>query len=234
MNKRGERRARQCVIVALDEPWAISKRWISRLKGKVWGFKIGSILYAERGPALVRELTKQKLNVFLDLKYHDIPNTVQFSVKRSFEWGAKLVTVHATGGRSMLSGVSEFQKKSRQILAVTVLTSFSDEDLKDVGVSFPVSEQVNRLAALAIGSGIQGLVCSAHEVKNLREKFPNAVLVVPGVRFEQRNDDQKRVATAGEALRNGASYLVVGRAITGERDWKKAWEKLTGSLAEIS
>ena len=219
------------MVVALDDDWKKSKVWVKRLRGKVWGFKVGSILFAERGPSVVESILGEGHRVFLDLKYCDIPNTVEKAVKTAFSWGVDLLTVHAFGGRPMLEACSQHQSKKQKIVAVTVLTSLERKDLRELGLDRDVSEQVRALGQLAISSGIAGLVCSPLEVRMLRQQFPGSVLVTPGVRIAESHD-QKRTATLTDALDSGSSLVVLGRALTESKDWESTWAQLISSSEE--
>jgi orotidine-5'-phosphate decarboxylase len=180
--------------------------------------KVGMELYYAAGNALIAELRSRGYRIFLDLKLHDIPNTVAGGVRSATRAGAELVTVHASGGGAMLRAAAEGAKipDGPRLLAVTVLTSMDAAELAAVGVNCAPADQVLRLARLAKDSGINGMVCSAEEVGTLRTELgPEAILVVPGIRPSgAASDDQRRVATAGEAIARGASMLVVGRPIT--------------------
>lgn len=219
------------MVVALDDDWKKSKVWVKRLRGKVWGFKVGSILFAERGPSVVESILGEGHRVFLDLKYCDIPNTVEKAVKTAFSWGVDLLTVHAFGGRPMLEACSQHQSKKQKIVAVTVLTSLERKDLRELGLARDVSEQVRALGRLAISSGIAGLVCSPLEVRMLRQQFPGSFLVTPGVRIAESHD-QKRTATLTDALDSGSSLVVLGRALTESKDWESTWAQLISSSEE--
>lgn len=221
------------VAVALDSNWKESKVWLKRLKGRVWGFKIGSILFSEKGPQIIDEVRSAGFKVFLDLKFCDIPNTVSGAVKESFGWGVNLLTVHASGGRAMLEAAAKLQKAQQLVAAVTVLTSMDQTDLTDIGVSRLLQDQVSALGRLSIEAGIRGLVCSPHEVARLRSQFPQAFLVTPGVRLREAHD-QKRVATLREAIENGSSLVVLGRALTEAKDWESTWQELISSLDGMS
>jgi orotidine-5'-phosphate decarboxylase len=222
------------VVIALDSSWRDVCIWLERLKGKIWGFKVGSILFSEKGPEAVEAIRNAGFRVFLDLKYHDIPNTVQHATREAFRWGVNLLTVHASGGQKMLEAAAKEQKKDQIIVAVTVLTSLDSADLKDMGIAGSVEDQVIRLARLSYSSGILGHVCSVHEVARLRQEFATSFLVTPGVRIEPAKDDQKRTASLSEALDRGSSLVVVGRALTDAPDWEKAWQTLTSSLDATS
>lgn len=217
-------------VVALDTDWKSCKIWVERLSSEVWGFKVGSALYTEKGPKIIEKILNYNAKVFLDLKFHDIPNTVQQSVRNAFKLGASLVTVHGSGGEIMLKAAAAEQSNKKFVLSVSVLTSMSDEDLTSVGISRPVADQFDILAHLAMSSGIRGLVCSAAEVGSLRKKFPKAFLLVPGLRLNGSVHDQKRVGTPQEIFRHGADLAVLGRALTEADDWKQAWKKIKSSL----
>jgi len=162
--------------VALDDEWRSAKIWLERLRGRLWGFKVGSVLFAERGPGVIDEILSSGFRVFLDLKYHDIPNTVQLSVRRAISWGVSLVTVHASGGRQMLEAAAAEQTKDQLVAAVTVLTSLDQTDISPLGFSDGVRDQVYRLAELAKSSSIRALVSSPQEVFELRKNIQTLFL----------------------------------------------------------
>jgi orotidine-5'-phosphate decarboxylase len=178
--------------------------------------KVGLELYLASGPSLVERLIADGYKVFLDLKLHDIPNTVAGAVRSVLPLGPALLTVHAAGGPAMLAAAADAAAGlPTQLLAVTVLTSMSAQQLEAIGVSNTPARQVERLAAMADDSGIHGLVCSPLEVSRLRALLPAAHLVTPGVRpAGAEHGDQQRVSTPWDAIRRGASQLVVGRPIT--------------------
>jgi len=185
-------------------------------------FKVGMELYYAAGNSIVQKLRDRGFNVFLDLKLHDIPNTVAGAVRSATRAGASLLTVHATGGAAMMTAAAEAASApgSPRLLAVTVLTSMDSNELAGIGIAASPAEQVLRLARLAQASGIDGMVCSTEEVSILRkETGPNTLLVVPGIRpAGSTTDDQRRVATPALAIAQGASMLVVGRPITRATD----------------
>ncbi len=210
--------ARDRLIVALDVP---SRRealeLVDRMEGTCRWFKVGMELFYAEGRPVIETLRGRGFEVFLDLKLHDIPNTVAGAVRSLESAGASLLTVHAGGGAAMMKAARGAVRSSRlRLLAVTVLTSMDAGELAGVGVVDGPAEQVSRLGRLAWDAGIDGMVCSAEEVGALREALgERALLVVPGIRSEgAETGDQRRVATPGEALRKGASMLVVGRPIT--------------------
>ena len=215
---------RQRLVVALDVPTAVAARKIVAAVGdSVSAFKVGMQLYTAEGPPIVRELVSSGRRVFLDLKYHDIPNTVGAAVREAAKLGVSMLTVHASGGSKMLRAASEAAQKVNPdllVLAVTVLTSLDDADLGTLGVRGGVVDQVLRLAALALANGCQGVVSSAHECTALRQEFGrDFAIVTPGVRPAGSGaDDQARVVTPAEAIAAGASHIVVGRPITDASD----------------
>lgn len=217
------------IAVALDGDWKSSKIWLDRLKGLVWGFKVGSILFTEKGPSVIEAIQKRGFSVFLDLKYHDIPNTVQGAVKEAFSWGVSVTTVHAAGGVEMLKAAASEQRPEQIIVAVTVLTSLDEINLRAVGVNRPLAEHMHALSELSLECGIRGLVSSPQEVASLRRRFPEAFLVTPGIRLGEAHD-QKRTGSLSQALADGSSLVVLGRALTESQDWEDSWQNLTSSL----
>jgi orotidine-5'-phosphate decarboxylase len=228
------------VIVALDFPDAEPARaLVRRLDPALCRVKVGKELFGVAGPALVRELAGAGFDVFLDLKYHDIPNTVAGACRAAVAAGAWMVNVHAAGGRAMLDAArAAIDGAPRRVLllAVTVLTSMSDADLHDIGVSGNVDDTVLRLATLAQACGLDGVVCSAREASLLRRHCgPDFVLVTPGIRPAQdAAGDQKRVVTPAAAVAAGADYLVIGRPITQAPDPLAALHRIVEELEPAS
>jgi orotidine-5'-phosphate decarboxylase len=209
---------RERLIVALDVSTAAeAQKIVSAVADSALIYKVGLQLYTAQGPQIVRDLISSGRRVFLDLKYHDIPNTVGGAVREAAGLGAHMLTVHAGGGAKMLAAAVEAAKTSRhlKILAVTVLTSMNDADLSEVGVAKTLVHHVEHLAALAAGSGCHGVVSSAREATALRSKLGQEFMIVaPGVRPSgASHGDQARVVTPAEALAAGASHIVVGRPI---------------------
>ncbi|HWZ00324.1 MAG TPA: orotidine-5'-phosphate decarboxylase [Edaphobacter sp.] len=209
---------------------------VERLGQTCHWFKVGMELYYAAGNTIVQQLSDRGFNVFLDLKLHDIPNTVAGAVRSATRAGASLLTIHATGGAAMMSAAAEAASApgSPRLLAVTVLTSMDANELAGIGIAASPAEQVLRLARLAQASGIDGMVCSAEEVATLRkETGPNTLLVIPGIRpTGSAIGDQKRIATPAEAIAHGASMLVVGRPITRATDPVQAAQAILQEIAE--
>jgi orotidine-5'-phosphate decarboxylase len=229
------------LAVALDLPNETeAMKLVDRLGGVCQWFKVGMELYYAAGNSIVQQLRDRGFNVFLDLKLHDIPNTVAGAVRSVTEAGASLLTIHAGGGRAMMSAAAEAASApgSPRLLAVTVLTSMDANELTGVGITASPADQVLRLAKLAQASGIHGMVCSAEEVAALRkETGPNTLLVIPGIRPAGTasqaafGNDQKRIATPAEAIAHGASMLVVGRPITRATDPAEAARAILREIA---
>lgn len=229
--------ARDRLIVALDVPNAAqAQKIVTALGESVSTYKVGKQLFTAAGPAVVRELVGAGLKVFLDLKYHDIPNTVAAAVRAASELGVAMLTVHASGGSAMLRAAAEAAAEAGNpplVLAVTVLTSLGDAELNEIGVPGKAQGQVMRLASLARAAGCGGVVASAQEAKSLRQQMgAGFAIVTPGVRpAGGARNDQARVATPSEAIAAGADYIVVGRPITGAQDPAQAAQAI---LDEIS
>lgn len=211
------------LIVALDVPTLNEmEEALNRLPDSIEWYKVGLELFCAEGPAILEPLKKRNKKIFLDLKLHDIPRTVANAVKTAASHGVNLMTVHAIGGRAMLEAAAEAARECAnppKLVAVTTLTSLSQDDFADLGIVRSVSDQALALGELAVSSGIDGLVTSAHEAGALRKKFPQALLVTPGIRMPDGDvGDQKRVATPAFAVQQGATHLVVGRPILQAED----------------
>jgi len=220
---------RDRLIVALDFPnQTKALALVSALSGAVSIYKIGLQLYTAAGPEIVRAVAATGARIFLDLKLHDIPNTVAKAVAAAGELGVQMLTVHLSGGRAMVEAAVEAKPPNLILLGVTVLTSATEETLRETGVDSGIHEQVIRLGELGKESGIDGLISSPHEVRPLRERLGREIkLVTPGVRPTWAvANDQKRFTTPQQALANGADYLVIGRPITAAPDPRGAVERL--------
>jgi orotidine-5'-phosphate decarboxylase len=226
------------IIVALDvDTRQEALQLVQELGGRVGLFKIGSQLFATEGPALVREIIARGEKVFLDLKFHDIPNTVLKAALAAQTLGVSMFTLHTLGGLKMMTAVADALKNSSHpqpplVLGVTILTSMGREDLMGIGIEASVQDQVVRLAHLARNSGISGLVASPVEVPLLRQQLGNAmVIVTPGIRPAGSDiNDQNRIATPAAAIKAGADFLVIGRPITAGHDRVGAVERIVGEM----
>ncbi|MDP6608588.1 MAG: orotidine-5'-phosphate decarboxylase [Vicinamibacterales bacterium] len=224
------------LLVALDVDSADRALALAdALHGHVGGFKVGSQLYTAAGPDVVRSLASRGERVFLDLKFHDIPNTVAGAVRSAAEVGVWMLTVHASGGEAMLRAARQAGgEQGPRIVAVTVLTSLDDASLAGLGVTRPLADHVVALADTARRAGIDGVVASPREIEPIRAACgPDFTIVTPGIRAAAAAgaDDQVRTATAASAIARGATYLVVGRPIIGAPDPVDAAQQLA---AEIS
>jgi orotidine-5'-phosphate decarboxylase len=215
---------RERLIVALDVASTAAARDIVAAVGdSALTYKVGMQLYTAEGPQLVRDLVTSGRRVFLDLKYHDIPNTVAAAVHEAARLGVSMLTVHASGGGKMLHAAAhaaQLVNPALQVLGVTVLTSMDENDLEKIGVPGTVQDEVLRLAALALDNGCKGIVASAREAPKLRAQFgSHFALITPGVRLAgAAHDDQARVVTPADAIAAGASHIVIGRPITEAAD----------------
>ncbi|HSV62624.1 MAG TPA: orotidine-5'-phosphate decarboxylase [Chthoniobacterales bacterium] len=221
--------AAEKLIVALDVPTAKEGlALIDSLSGAVGLFKIGLQQYTAEGPVLIRSAAK----IFLDLKLHDIPNTVAKAVEAADRLGVKMLTLHLSGGAEMIRAAVAARKSDMLLLGVTVLTSSTTETLREIGVAGEISDYVLRLARLGVENGVDGLVASPHEARALREEFGGRIkIVTPGIRPAGADPgDQKRFATPRKAIDAGADYLVIGRPITAAADPRAAVEKIVAEL----
>jgi orotidine-5'-phosphate decarboxylase len=222
------------IIVALD---VASKKeaqhLVDQLSDQISFFKIGLQLYTAEGPEIVRAVLAIGPKVFLDLKLHDIPNTVARAVESAAKLNVQILTIHLSGGAEMIRAAVASRKNNMSILGVTVLTSANEETLREVGISDKIDNHVLRLAKLGIEARIDGLVASAHEIKSLRAKFGDKItIVVPGIRPSWAEaGDQKRVMTPREALEAGADYLVIGRPITAHSNPREAVAKIIDEIS---
>ncbi|KKO46492.1 orotidine 5'-phosphate decarboxylase [Arsukibacterium ikkense] len=209
------------VVVALDyASQSDAFNLVAQLDPALCRLKVGKEMFTHFGPGLVTALQQRNFDVFLDLKFHDIPNTVAKAVQAAADLGVWMVNVHASGGSRMMTAAHEalqqFGASKPKLIAVTVLTSMEQSDLTELGILLTPAEQVEKLAALAFASGLDGVVCSAQEAIALKQKFGNNFqLVTPGIRPASSNtDDQKRIMTPAAAIAAGVDYLVIGRPIT--------------------
>ena len=224
------------IIVALDFPdEASTMKLVERINPGLCRLKIGKELFTRCGPDLVRKIVNSGYDVFLDLKYHDIPNTVANACKAAADLGVWMMNVHALGGPAMLAAARNAlsDADSPLLIAVTILTSSSDDDLKAVGINLSTADMVKRLALLSRDQGLDGAVCSAQEARDIKSSLgQNFILVTPGIRLPADDPgDQKRIVAPADAVRQGSDYLVIGRPITQADDPS---QKLLTINSEIS
>ena len=234
---------RSSLIVALDGSVEQIYAWTDQLQDEVDWVKIGMTNFYAQGPQLVADIKKKGFNIFLDLKLHDIPHQVEGAAFQLASLGVGMVTIHASGGRDMIAaarkgldaGAQSAGVKAPALLAVTVLTSMSDDTLHEIGVSASSREQVARLAQLAFAAGADGIVCSPLESALVKEVAPaGALIVTPGVRPTwAAAQDQVRIQTPAQALENGSTHLVVGRPITGADNSAEAARKVLAEMGEF-
>jgi orotidine-5'-phosphate decarboxylase len=220
------------IYVAIDTPDMERARAIATaVKRHAGGLKLGLEFFCHNGRHGVMELAELGLPIFLDLKLHDIPNTVAKSIQALAPITPAVLTVHAAGGRAMLEDAKAAAPAGTKVVAVTVLTSLDGDDLASIGVKADNQEQVERLAALAKDAGLDGIVCSGNEVSAVRRKWKDGFFVVPGIRpANAQLGDQKRVMTPRGAIDAGASILVIGRPVTGAADPALALREIAGTL----
>jgi orotidine-5'-phosphate decarboxylase len=226
------------VIVALDFPDQYSTmQLVERLQPELCRLKVGKELFTRCGPELVTQLVKRGFDVFLDLKYHDIPNTVARACQAAADLGVWMLNVHALGGPTMLAAAREALsgKDAPCLIAVTILTSSTASDLAAVGIHRSPQEMVLKLAALTQQAGLDGVVCSAQEAAMLRQQHDDGfVLVTPGIRPANASlDDQSRVMTPVEAIRQGSTYLVIGRPVTRGEDPVRILTTINSEISEL-
>ena len=225
---------RERIIVALDfDRFEVAKSLVETLKDVAF-YKVGLQAFLKYGPEILRFLEKRKKNVFLDLKFKDIPNTVFWAVKSSMKYDPRFVSIHLSGGSEMIKKAVLASKDSNdmKVLGVSVLTSFSDEDLSETGVKMKTEDAVVKLCSLGVESGLDSFVCSPMEIKPLRKKFRGQIrLVTPGIRPHwAAKGDQKRVFTPKMAIEAGADYLVIGRPITASKDPEGAFKVILNEI----
>ena len=211
------------IIVALDMESERALELAKKLNPQECKVKVGSQLFTADGPIIIEKLNELGFDIFLDLKFHDIPNTVKKAVEVAIKMGVWMLNVHSLGGKEMLRAAYEVVEKvsiKPLLVGVTVLTSLNDKSLKEVGLGLNTEDQVLLLAELCQAEGLNGVVCSANELSVLRKHLEeDFLLVTPGIRSSgQESDDQKRISTASEAISNGADYIVIGREISNEID----------------
>jgi orotidine-5'-phosphate decarboxylase len=235
---------RDRIIIALDvQTKEEGIALVSKLKD-ARTFKVGLELFTAEGPALFKKLKALRKDVFLDLKLHDIPNTVAGAVRSAFRHGVQMMTIHTSGGREMMAKAAETARQVSAelgrpkpiLLGVTVLTSLKGGELEEIGMGPDVARQVLRLAGLAKAAGMDGVVCSPQEIEVLRKEFGrDLIIVTPGIRpLWAAAQDQKRIMTPAEAIAKGADYLVIGRPVTGASSPQEAFLKVVEELDQAA
>ncbi|MCI0483189.1 MAG: orotidine-5'-phosphate decarboxylase [candidate division NC10 bacterium] len=233
--------ARDRLILALDLPSLESaEEIVKQMQGTIHLFKVGLALFTAAGPRVINRIHEEGGRVFLDLKFHDIPQTVAAAVAKAVEWRVFMLDLHAAGGREMMQAAAQAAVEKAEaigierprLIGVTVLTSLTQGDLQTLGIGSGVEEQALALASLAKESGLDGVVASPHEVRAIRRRFgPDLLVIAPGIRPKAAQpDDQRRIATAREAVRAGADYVVVGRPILTAADPVAAAEQLVAEM----
>lgn len=227
----------QKVIVALDyDNQADALAFVDKIDPSSCRLKVGKEMFTLFGPEFVKELHKRGFSVFLDLKFHDIPNTVAKAVKAAADLGVWMVNVHASGGRRMMEAakaiLEPYGDKAPLLIAVTVLTSMDESDLIELGITISPAEQVKRLAVLTKASGLDGVVCSSHETEALKALLGQSFkLITPGIRPAGcEAGDQRRIKTPKQAIESGSDYLVIGRPITQAKDPVAVLNEINASL----
>lgn len=225
------------VIIALDyDNKEKALTFIKQLDPATCRLKIGKEMFTHFGPEFVKEVVSKGFDVFLDLKFHDIPNTVAKAVKAAADLGVWMVNVHASGGRRMMEAakaiLEPYGDKAPLLIAVTVLTSMDQDDLNELGINLTPAEQVRRLAKLTQLSGLDGVVCSSHETQELKTLLGDSFkLITPGIRpVGSEAGDQRRIKTPKEAMESGSDYLVIGRPITQAQEPVEVLEQINASL----
>ncbi len=224
------------IIIPLDLDHSSAINIAKKLNPDLCRLKVGSQLFTSSGPKIISELNDLKFDIFLDLKFYDIPNTVYESVKSASDLGVWMVNVHASGGAKMLESAKkaiESVNSSTILIAVTILTSFSKENMTNLGIS-DLDKQILNLGKLAYDCGLDGVVCASTDTQSIKKNFgKNFLAVTPGIRPAWSSlDDQRRVSTPAEALRNGSDFLVIGRPITGSKDPIKALKRIYKEMDE--
>ena len=222
------------IIIPLDLEYSAAINMAKNFDANLCRLKIGSQLFTSSGPQIIKELNSLGFDIFLDLKFHDIPNTVYEAVKSAADLGIWMVNVHASGGRAMLEASKKALEGFDQpplLIAVTVLTSLSEDSLNEVGIK-DLSEQVLRLAELTNECDLNGVVCASTDVQAIKNRFgKDFITVTPGIRpNDSKVNDQNRISTPSEAVKNGSDYLVIGRPITGSENPTKALEEINKEI----
>ena len=207
-----------------------SINFTNKIKNHIGGIKLGLEFFTKNGPDGVEKIKKIGLPIFLDLKFHDIPNTVKQSIKNVLDLSPDYITVHLSGGYQMIKELNDIKRKTK-IIGVSMLTSLDDKDLKNMGVNFGKQNFINNLVKIGVKAGIDGIVCSPKEVEYLKKSYKNLIFVTPGIRLPSENkDDQKRVESPKFAVKAGSDILVIGRSITKSKNPVNTLKKIVQNI----
>ena len=223
------------IFIALDfSDEDTAKRFVKKLSPNLCGLKVGKELFTSSGPSLIKWIHEKGFYTFLDLKFHDIPTTVKKACRTAADLGVSILNVHALGGAKMMDAAREGVNESDNnpfLVAVTILTSHDEGSLKDIGIQGNLQQTINKLAIDAARAKLDGIVCSAQDIPSVKDTLPeNFIFITPGIRLNDEKDDQKRIMTPNDAIKNGASFLVIGRPITLSKDPVKTLIKINDDI----
>lgn len=223
------------IFVALDfSDEDTAKTFVKKLSPNLCGLKVGKELFTSSGPSLIKWIHEKGFSTFLDLKFHDIPTTVKKACRAAADLGVSILNVHALGGLKMMDAAREGVNESDNnpfLVAVTILTSHDEDSLKDIGIQGNLQQTINKLAIDAARAKLDGIVCSAQDIPLVKDTLPdNFIFITPGIRLNDEKDDQKRIMTPNDAIKNGASFLVIGRPVTLSDDPVKTLIKINDEI----
>ena len=223
------------IFVALDfGDEATAKTFVKKLSPNLCGLKVGKELFTSSGPSLIKWIHEKGFSTFLDLKFHDIPTTVKKACRAAADLGVSILNVHALGGLKMMEAAREGVNESDNnpfLVAVTILTSHDEDSLKDIGIQGNLQQTINKLAIDAARAKLDGIVCSAQDIPLVKDTLPdNFIFITPGIRLNDEKDDQRRIMTPNDAIKNGASFLVIGRPVTLSDDPVKTLIKINDEI----
>ena len=223
------------IFVALDfGDEDTAKTFVKKLSPNLCGLKVGKELFTSSGPSLIKWIHEKGFSTFLDLKFHDIPTTVKKACRAAADLGVSILNVHALGGLKMMEAAREGVNESDNnpfLVAVTILTSHDEDSLKDIGIQGNLQQTINKLAIDAARAKLDGIVCSAQDIPLVKDTLPdNFIFITPGIRLNDEKDDQKRIMTPIDAIKNGASFLVIGRPVTLSDDPLKTLIKINDEI----
>jgi len=211
-----------------------AKTFVKKLSPNLCGLKVGKELFTSSGPSLIKWIHEKGFSTFLDLKFHDIPTTVKKACRAAANLGVSILNVHALGGLKMMNAAREGVNESDNnplLVAVTILTSHDENSLKDIGIQGNLQQTINKLAIDAARTKLDGIVCSAQDIPLVKDALPdNFIFITPGIRLNDEKDDQKRIMTPNDAIKNGASFLIIGRPVTLSDDPVKTLIKINDEI----